>query len=92
MTDNLVSMLKTPDSEFEKMFEQESKNIPMLNAKHKFDGSNTYINVGEKGNFPFDMDDPIFQLDRPCVAAARYKGIKLKDIKLPVQQCQVCQI
>lgn len=80
-----MSMLKSDDNLFEKQFISESKKLPMLQKDQKFDGSNTYINVGVKGNFPFDMDDPIFTLDRPCPGAARYKNIKMKDINMPVQ-------
>jgi hypothetical protein len=46
--------------------------------------------VGNKGNVPFDMDENIFDLDRPCPKAARYKGIKMKDINIPVNNCGVC--
>jgi hypothetical protein len=91
INDKLVNMLKNGDDNlFEKQFISESKKLPILMKDQKFDGSNTYINVGTKGNFNFDMDDPIFNLDRPCPGAARYKNVKMKDINLPVQQCQVC--
>jgi hypothetical protein len=90
INDKLVNMLKGDDNLFEKQFISESKKLPILMKDQKFDGSNTYINVGTKGNFTFDMDDPIFNLDRPCPGAARYKNVKMKDINLPVQQCQVC--
>ena len=92
INDKLVSMLKSGDNLFEEQFISESKKVPLLEMNQKFDGSNTYINVGTKGNFTFDMDDSIFNLDRPCPGAARYKNIKLKDINIPVQQCHVCQI
>jgi hypothetical protein len=90
INDKLMSMLKADDNLFEKQFISESKKLPMLQKDQKFDGSNTYINVGIKGNFPFDMDDSIFNLDRPCPGAARYKNIKMKDINMLVHQCEVC--
>ena len=36
------------------------------------------------------MDDPSFELDRPCPKAARYKGIKMKDRNIKIIDCPIC--
>ena len=83
-------MVKNPDQSFDEQFMTQAKQVPVLKKTDTLESGQTYVNVGNKGNFPFDMDENIFDLDRPCPKAARYKGIKMKDINIPVSTCGVC--
>jgi len=56
-----------------------------------FDGNQTFINLGELGNYPFDMDDPIFELNSTCKKSMKYKGLKMKDINIKNTSCPICQ-
>jgi len=49
-----------------KLFKEKAHELPQLQKNEGFDGNKTFINVGQKGHFPFDMDDPIFELAAPC--------------------------
>ena len=85
-------MVKTEQGEknFEDEFIKASKEPVVLMKKDRFDGNQTYINVSQKGNFPFDMDDNIFNLCGAAPKASRYKGLKMKDINIPVTDCSIC--
>ncbi len=79
-------------ADFESMFVAKSQELQVLRTNEVFDGNQTFINIGELGNYPFDMDDPIFELDRPCPKASRYKGIKMKDRNIKSIDCPICTL
>ena len=88
---DLLKMIENNDTSFEKMFVAKSSEQPMLRKVDVFDGNQSFINLGELGNYPFDMDDPIFELSSCCRRAAKYRGTRMKDINIKIKSCPICQ-
>lgn len=90
VNEHVLDTFKNADEDLMKLFTQKANEMPQLQKDEGFDGNATFINVGQKGHFPFDMDDPIFELSEPCEGAKKYLMLDKKNIKYPVKHCQVC--
>ena len=61
--------------------------------KHIFDSQKAMITVGPKNKrFPFDTNEEIFDLSQPNQDCAKVLGVKIKDLDITQEKCQLCKI
>ena len=89
---DLLNLLKDGNKkDYEDAFTNTAKKKQEINREHVFDSKRTFIKVANfNKRFPFDTQEPIFELCCAHPKSLTAKGIKMKDIEVHQDKCNCC--
>ena len=89
---DLLNLMKDGNKkDFEDAFTNTAKKKQEINREHVFDSKRTFIKVGNLNKrFPFDTQEPIFELYQAHPRSLTAQGLKIKDVDVQQEKCNCC--